>query len=264
MSYERNTYPATTPTDIETHFRCPAGGCAKLTTDNYSRWKADIKVLLTALRAIEIVLGTEEPPLGSNSVAAFTATDNQISEDAYIDKILTTVPETNYTIRDKVYGNLRDFRNVAYVVNAQLEYEKMKLLDDQCRKYQREVGVAAIAHAKTAHLQPIPASTYTTMKYSHDIESNKEDEFTVAHALIAGSTPSKHANSGWLIDSGASHNLCPDWFLFSKLSILSKPIPVYLGDGTSLPGIARGEIRLQLPSQRVLVVQAQLVPKLHT
>jgi len=395
--------------------------------------------MLTASRAIDIVLGTEEPPPNGNSVAAVTATDkylsrkagaygmlvgsctrairayvkgltepseiwttlcdrldtnsstaissvvrqfnrakhlptdksistylerlrilredlmdtySQISEDAYIDKILTTVPETYYTIRDRVYGNPRDFRNVAYVVNTLLEHEKMKLLDDQvrsdaassltsgtalfsgpheirksrsfnthrrvlknrvgdasrypartlhqrvstgdirssvsnssgrapirgncwhcnkpghrkdqCRKYQREVGVATIAHAKTAHAQSTQPSPYPATNYSQPVEGDREDGFMVAHARMAGSTPIQGTGSGWLIDSGASHNLCPDRHLFTKLAILSKPIPVYLGDGTSLPGIARGEIRLRLPSQKILSVQALLVPKLRT
>ena len=279
-------------------------------------------------------------------------TYSQISEDAYIDKILTTIPESYYTIRDRVYGNPRDFRNVAYVVNALLEHEKMKFLDDQvrtdasssltsgtalfsapreirksrsfntcrpfpknqggeasryptrslhqrvstgdirssgtngvgktpirgncwhcnkpghrkdqCRKYQREVGVAAIAHAKTAHVQPIPHPSYSTTNYTQGIEGDQEDEFTVAHALMTGSSPTAHIGSGWLIDSGASHNLCPDRSIFTKLTQLATPIPVYLGDGSSLPGIAKGEIRLQLPSGKVLSVPALLVPKLRT
>ena len=439
MLYERNHHLAATPNDNETYFRYPARGCAKLTTDNYSSWKADITVLLTASRAIDIVLRTKEPPPNGNSVAALTATEkylsrkaevygmlvgsctcttqayvqgltepseiwttlsdrldtnsstaisslirqfnrkkhlptdqsistylerlcilhkhlmntySQISEDAYIDKILTTVPESYYSIRDRVYGNSGDFRNVAYVVNALLEHEKMKLLDDQvrtdaassltpgtalfstpreiqksrslntrcpflkskgedtsryhtrplhqcvstgdirssgtngigktpirgncwhcnkpghqkdqCRKYQRKVGVAAIAHTKTAHIQPIPHSLYPTNNYTQDLEGDHENEFTVAHALIGRSSPIADVGSRWLINSEAFHNLCPDRYFFTKLTLLSRPIPVYLGDGTSLPGIAKGEIRLRLPSRRILSVQALLVPKLRT
>jgi len=190
--YERNSHLTGTPTDDKIWYCCPSGGSAKLTTGNYSRWKADITVLLPASRAIDTALGTEEPPPNGNSVAAFIATDkdlsrkagsygmlvgsgtratrayvqgvtepleiwttlrdqldtnsstaisslvrqfnrekhlptdksvspyleqlcmlredlmdtySQISEDAYIDKILTTIPETYYTIRDRVYGN---------------------------------------------------------------------------------------------------------------------------------------------------------------
>ena len=279
-------------------------------------------------------------------------TYSQISEDAYIDKLLTTVPESYYTIRDCIYGNPRDFRNVVYVVNTLLEHEKMKLLDDQirsdatssltsgtalfsgpreirksrsfntdrpfqkdrgvnsgryparplhqrvstgdiqnsgangigkasirgncwhcnkpghrkdqCHKYQREVAVAAIAHAKTAHVQPIPDSPYSATNYTQGIDSDEEEECMVVHALMAGSSPIKREGCGWLIDSGASHNLYPDRYLFDKLTLLSNPIPVYLGDGTSLLGIARGEIKLRLPSRKVLSVQALLVPKLRT
>ena len=220
MSYENNTLKPIISTDDDTYFGCPAGGYAKLTTDNFSRWKTDIVILLTAYRAMEIVLATEEPPQNGNSVAAFNAMDkylsrkalaygmlvgactratrayvqgltepseiwttlharldtnsstaistlvrqfnrekplpgdgsigiylerlrvlrddlmdtySQISDDAYIDKILTTILEAFYAVRDRVYGNPGEFRNITYVVNALLEHEKMKRLDDQVR-----------------------------------------------------------------------------------------------------------------------------------
>jgi len=454
MSYENNTLKPIISTDDNTYFHCPAGGCAKLTTDNFSRWKTNIVILLTASRAIEIVLAAEEPPQNGNSVAAFNAMDkylsrkalaygmlvgsctratrayvqgltepseiwatlharldtnsstaistlvrqfnrekplprdgsigvylerlrvlrddlmdtySKISDDAYIDKILTTIPEAFYTVRDRVYGNPGEFRNITYVVNALLEHEKMKRLDDQvrsdassltsgtallsvpyescksqnqnhrrsfqsprgkyrarfhsgsrshlrnrastrdipntrsnnvaasgfkgtcwhcnrtghrrdrCRQYQREVGVAAIANVNGAAVSPSTgpsaprSAAYTgtalcvsgkpapsAMEHFEDVNN-----FAIAQALMVSNASSAQVKHGWLIDSWASHNLCPDRGLLTNLRVLARPILVYLGDGTPLPGIAKGKIRLFLPSGTVLDIEALFVPRLR-
>ena len=48
------------------------------------------------------------------------------------------------------------------------------------------------------------------------------NNFAIAQALMVGNAHSARVKHGWLIDSGASHNLCPDRGLFTNLRVLSQ------------------------------------------
>jgi hypothetical protein len=70
--------------------------------------------------------------------------------------------------------------------------------------------------------------------------------------------------SEWIMDSGATHHLCHVRRGFQTLYSLPKQIEVIIGNGLPILASAKGTIKLNLPSGRILTIDALLVPKLHT
>jgi hypothetical protein len=66
------------------------------------------------------------------------------------------------------------------------------------------------------------------------------------------------------VDSGATHHLCRERRDFQTLYSLPKQIEVIIGNGLPILASAKGTIKLNLPSGRILIIEALLVPKLHT
>jgi len=135
MSYENNTLKPIISTDDDTYFRCPAGGCAKLTTDNFSRWKTDIVILLTASRAMEIVVATEEPPQNGNSVAAFNAMDKYLSRKALAYGML--VGACTRATRAYVQG-LTEPSEIWTTLHARLDTNSSTAISTLVRQFNRE------------------------------------------------------------------------------------------------------------------------------
>jgi hypothetical protein len=84
--------------------------------------------------------------------------------------------------------------------------------------------------------------------------------------MAIGHRPIKsiNGNSEWIADSGATHHLCRERRDFQTLDSLPKQIEVIIGNGSPILASAKGTIKLNLPSGRILTIEALLVPKLHT
>ena len=83
------------------------------------------------------------------------------------------------------------------------------------------------------------------------------------NALMVITANKPFAKDKWIIDSGASDNLTPNRRAFRTLKSLPAPIPVFIGDGSKLYGIARGTVQIRLESGAVLEFEALYVPKLR-
>jgi hypothetical protein len=66
------------------------------------------------------------------------------------------------------------------------------------------------------------------------------------------------------MDSGATHHLWHERYDFQTLIPSSKQIEVIIRNGSPILVSAKGTIKLNLPSGRILTIEALLVPKLHT
>jgi hypothetical protein len=90
-------------------------------------------------------------------------------------------------------------------------------------------------------------------------------------AIVRATMASQHrpiksinGNSEWIVNSGATHHLCCERHDFQTLYSLPKQIEVIIGNGSPILPSAKGTIKLNLPSGRILTIEALLVPKLHT
>jgi hypothetical protein len=73
-----------------------------------------------------------------------------------------------------------------------------------------------------------------------------------------------NGNSEWIVDSGATHHHCHERRDFQTLYSLPKQIEVIFGNGSPILAYPKGTIKLNLPSGRILTIEAILVPKRHT
>ena len=87
--------------------------------------------------------------------------------------------------------------------------------------------------------------------------------YVSGNALTAITANKAVGRDKWIIDSGASDNLTPDRRAFRNLHSLPALVPVYIGDGTQVHGIARGTVQIRLESGAVLEIEALYVPKLR-
>ena len=83
------------------------------------------------------------------------------------------------------------------------------------------------------------------------------------NALTAITANKAVGREKWIIDSGASDNLTSDRRAFRNLHSLPAPVPVYIGDGTQVHGIAHGTVQIRLESGAVLEIEALYIPKLR-
>ena len=67
------------------------------------------------------------------------------------------------------------------------------------------------------------------------------------HALSAD-VANKQADTKWIIDSGATYNVCHDQSLITKLQNLKKSFYIILGDGCTLKATGFGTVILMLES----------------
>jgi hypothetical protein len=119
---------------------------------------------------------------------------------------------------------------------------------------------------------------YEQRKHKHrqgedQVNNNLPDTRTQGgmSAIVRATMASRHrpiksinGNSEWIVDSGATHHLCRERRDFQTLYSLPKQIEVIIGNGSPILASAKGTIKLNLPSGRILTIKALLVPKLHT
>lgn len=78
----------------------------------------------------------------------------------------------------------------------------------------------------------------------------QEDSGSDSVGLIAGHalsvSSSSETSSTWIIDSGATCNMCLNSYMFTTLYELEDPIDVVLGDGRALIAVGRGEVVLDM------------------
>ena len=68
----------------------------------------------------------------------------------------------------------------------------------------------------------------------------------------------------WILDSGASHHICPDRRAFQSLSRLSRPVDIILADESAIQAREIGFIRIHLPeSSRFFDIEALYAPCLR-
>ena len=100
----------------------------------------------------------------------------------------------------------------------------------------------------------------TSDVYSSDVDTDS-DALVVCHALAVSNT------NNWIVDSGATCDMCSDSKLFETLQNLKQPIEVSIGDGRTLQATGKGNISLEMKlpsdiSKRCNLQDVLLVPKL--
>ena len=78
------------------------------------------------------------------------------------------------------------------------------------------------------------------------LASKKQESKSVEEALVTMHAFSATSKSSWIVDSGATCNMCNNKSLFVKLQQLATPQEVTLGDGHSLEGTAIGTVKLEM------------------
>ncbi|KIN98729.1 hypothetical protein M404DRAFT_31056 [Pisolithus tinctorius Marx 270] len=85
--------------------------------------------------------------------------------------------------------------------------------------------------------------------------------------LFMATDNGENLHTCWVIDSGASVNMCCQQKWFTSLKMLSPPQPVIVGNGSTIPATAIGqiELRMDLPNgktSRILLQKVYFVPDL--
>ena len=64
----------------------------------------------------------------------------------------------------------------------------------------------------------------------------------------------------WIVDSGATHHICPSQSSFYQLAPLGTPVSIILGDGSEIFAYKSGKIRMNLRPECSIDMSAIYVP----
>ena len=94
------------------------------------------------------------------------------------------------------------------------------------------------------YLRKIKSQSSNINNANITINDNDDNVTVFASAL----TSFDNCNNSWIIDSGASQHMCNDKNSFSKLTKLSQPIQIVIGDGKKLVADSIGNVVIQIIS----------------
>lgn len=114
--------------------------------------------------------------------------------------------------------------------------------------------------------KPPPNSNSTGNQNSGSSSSNSLSSGGVAFATCMMATVSVSGKEQWALDSGASHHFCRrlEDFVPGSITELNSPINIITAAGTTTIASSSGIIRFQLPSGRLLEIEALYVPSFRS
>jgi transposase InsO family protein len=142
----------------------------------------------------------------------------------------------------------------------------------ECRKLKREqeakgnTAPKATPSSGTNAAAPAKAAVATTDETVCVYRALAADEVIYAQRTQA-ELLSVHNTSTWIIDSGASRTMSSHREWFQTFTVLSKPIPVFLGDNRAISGTGVGRILVRMhtanSSHQAILQDVLYVPELH-